>query len=90
MTTFSLSKIQILIDDLDGADGVRNNPVWCTYANAARYAPPLFNSSFLFIFKICFASRAAVLIGQDGKVQFTQNWFNGPAMYTKIQSIYNV
>eukprot|EP01033_Poteriospumella_lacustris_P020145 gene20145-14708_t len=32
------SDIQILIDDLDGADGVRNNPVWCTYANAARAA----------------------------------------------------
>ena len=63
------SDIPILIDDLDGADGVRNNPVWCTYANAAR---------------------AAVLIGQDGKVKFTQNWFNGPAMYTKIQSIYNL
>lgn len=31
-------QIQILIDDLDGVDGVRNNPVWCTYANAARYS----------------------------------------------------
>lgn len=57
MTTFSLSKIQILIDDLDGADGVRNNPVWCTYANAARYAPPLL-LKFPFHIQILFCEQS--------------------------------
>ena len=45
----------ILVDYLDGKNALKNNPVWCSYANGAR---------------------SAILIGQDGIVLDTQEWFN--------------
>jgi hypothetical protein len=35
----------LLVEYLDGPDGERNNPVWCSYANAARWDDH--NSTFI-------------------------------------------